>query len=105
MIAFINAFRGRLVCTIAATLLAVAARGQEYDGGLDPLPYRLPAEVEPTIVAEGDARLQAGYIDSSATDDRLAALEAEVRKLTSADAKRKADAAKKPTFIIGGQLQ
>ena len=89
-----------LACLAACCLLWASgspAKADEYDSGLDPLPYRLPAEFDPA--------LQTGYVEPSASDDRLAALEAEVKRLSSADAKRKADAAKKPTFQIGGQLQ
>ncbi|MCU0876972.1 MAG: porin [Pirellulaceae bacterium] len=82
-------------CLLLAT--GTLARGQSLEEGLDPLPYRLPADF--------DSSLQAGYVEPSATNDRLAALEAEVNRLSSADAKRKADAEKKPTFQIGGQLQ
>jgi phosphate-selective porin OprO and OprP len=77
--------------------MAAPACGEEYDSGLDPLPYRLPTEVDPA--------LQTGFVEPSATDDRLAALEAEVKRLSAVDGKRKTDAAKKPTFQIGGQLQ
>jgi phosphate-selective porin OprO/OprP len=89
-----------LACIAASCFVWAAgalAMAEEYDSGLDPLPYRLPAEFDPA--------LQTGFVEPTATDDRLAALEAEVKRLSSADEKRRADAAKKPTFQIGGQLQ
>jgi hypothetical protein len=68
------------------------ARGQTFERGLDPLPL----EVEPVAEAE------ASYFDTAqvnaatfvpATDERLTALEAELKRLNSAEEKRKADAA------------
>ena len=65
----------------------------------------IQVSVQDSLVSSDQVATSSGKTSESESSDRLAKLEAEVKKLTAADEKRKADAAKKPTFRIGGQLQ
>jgi phosphate-selective porin OprO/OprP len=89
---------------LAVAFLAASAVGQTFVRGLDPLPLVLDVPGADTA-ALVDAALIPPAPSVPSAADRLAALEAQVQRLTAAEAKRQGAAAKRPTFQMGGQLQ
>jgi phosphate-selective porin OprO/OprP len=81
------------IATLGLHLLMATALGQTLGEGFERLP---------DVAQEGSTEFSA---DVAGPVARLAALEAEVKQLTSAEERRRADAARRPTFQIGGQLQ
>lgn len=70
----------------------------------DAVASELPWEASSTTSVQPATYEAASAYDASLAD-RLKAVEAELKKIREAEAKKKEDAAKKPTMIIGGQLQ
>src|SRR5262245_55339997 len=73
------------------------ALGQLADEGIRPI-----VQSSIALAAADDTYTNQG---TSGDDARLTIVEKELQKLIDANEKRKADAARKPTFQMGGQLQ
>jgi phosphate-selective porin OprO/OprP len=101
-----------LLAWLAAMALAPAAFGQTIGDGLPPIvgppligpPISGPPAVGPSILPA--AAIETPLVEEQPSSDaRLKSVESQLQKLLDADAKRKADAARKPTFQMGGQMQ
>lgn len=85
-----------LICTVGAI-----AHGQFSE----PQGNEMQVWVQDPALSFDQTSANSDKSPESESSDRLAKLEAELWKLTAAEEKRSADAAKRPTFRIGGQLQ